>query len=274
MIICAYWLKRIFAFALTRDETVYVGTCRHKFLYLALQSIVERKEYRGMYKWPDSLYNILKEHYSAAPRLKGEKFFDQSAKDSLVMDLIAAYDLLSNEERIDVLIPKDGKVLKSSAVFFRDTEETDYYDYALAYDWPDNKGFLLKTEIQPGDMERQHGKFNAGEYYDRLGGIEGRYLSPFIGGKPQSLSSRALPYYIPEEDFTKNPSYHLYKATDTYMPDDTREIIECGSVAPAFCDKATPNGRGIQIYVCDTIAAYLSNGKPERKRVLIEKRKS
>ena len=104
MIICAYWLKRIFAFALTRDQTVYVGTCRHKFLYLALQSIVERKEYRGMYKWPDSLYNILKEHYSAAPRLKGEKFFDAGELYTVFWSSFE-YEVFYNDQAIGSLCP-------------------------------------------------------------------------------------------------------------------------------------------------------------------------
>lgn len=225
-----------------------------------------------MKRLPDSIQQILKREFEAAKEVKGKKVFKTGASHKLVEKSKEAYDKLSREDRIDVLVPQSESVLQQCPIKLRESDITED-EYEFNYIWPGNDGFVEDKNLQPGDVKRQKWILQAGMLYDRIGELKGRYLSPFIDGKPQSYASRAMPYYIPEKDFTKNPSYHILKAEGTYVPQEG-ETIDYGSVANAYSGDIGKSTGGTQLFLLNTLPTYLkhNSGNNEARRVLVEQK--
>lgn len=154
----------------------------------------------------------------------------------LVAQLIEEYDQLTTAGRRDVLIPADSAFLKETAigkeVLFDGSEE-----YYFLYNWP-------KDEF---DGPRLASELKAGEQYDRIGGEEGRYLSPLkADGSPESYLARALPYHIPEAQITNSPSYHCYTIKKPYTGEAGKPVLR-GIIANAFRQTSPMDGGGIQV---------------------------
>lgn len=224
-----------------------------------------------MKRLPGSIQKILKREFETAKELKGEKIFEADARRRLVEESKKAYDKLSPEESIDVLVPESESVLLDTPIKKRDSDTTED-TFEFNYIWPKYDGFVKKADLEIGDVERQSWFIEEGMLYDRIGELDGRYVSPFVDGKPQSYESRAMPYYIPERDFTKNPSYHILKAEGTYVPRDG-ETIDYGSVANAYKGKIGKSTGGTQLFLDSGLQTYMKrNSEKEERRVLVEQK--
>lgn len=224
-----------------------------------------------MKRLPGSIQEILKREFETATELKGEKIFDADARRRLVEESKKAYDKLSPEESIDVLVPESECVLLDTPIKKRDSDTTEDI-FEFNYIWPEYDGFVKKADLETLDVERHSWFIEEGMFYDRIGELGGRYVSPFVNGKPQSYESRAMPYYIPERDFTKNPSYHILKAEGTYAPRDG-ETIDYGSVANAYKGKIGKSTGGTQLFLDSGLQTYLKRDfEKEGRRVLVEQK--
>lgn len=207
--------------------------------------------------WPPSMLIILQKYFDIQQR-NGD-CLDDHEKDAFTKEMRQAYDLATYTEKFDVLVPRDGKYLLSEAIHFSVGGGTTPR-FSIHYDMPDNDGYIKDPKYQPPQIA----SLQIGEKYDRIGSPNGRYLSRLLNGKAQSLSSRALPYYIPEEDFTKNPAYHLYAVSKTYRgiePDcdfNIKYALTQGTVAPAFDE----SGLGEQTVIpkTDDVASLIDGG--------------
>lgn len=200
--------------------------------------------------WPDSIFELLKRNYDEHTTIAGGSIaYTIAEKECLVNDAIQAYKLLPTDvlRSTDALVPASPEYLEDVAVALRDGEiETD--DFEFKYKWPSNEGF------DPAAGARTPDTFKEGVFYDRIGSPYGHYLAPFTENDlPLPYIKRALPYYIPEDDFTDNPAYHLYRAKCTYQK-SPGEIIESGTIAPAF---AEGDGRGKQLYTQRSVRFYM-----------------
>lgn len=188
---------------------------------------------RKRMEWPGKLDAIIEMYYSMQTRSGNQ--LTPSERTSLVERLIAVFDSLNRTERTDVLIPANGNYLKDRAIF-KDVFLDGTVEYSFRYNWPANPfagtvSFPVLTE---------------GEQYDRIGGREGRYLSPLKeDGTPESYLARAIPYYIPEACIRDCPSYHCYTVKQRYEG-ETGKPVKKGTIAQAFQTRPADGG-GVQI---------------------------
>ena len=199
------------------------------------------KKTRSM-PWPDSMLQILHKYYRMNRHYLGKLTPEQKA--SFTAEMIAAYNDCPRSARKDVLVPRQGKYLKDNAIRGA-LAGTGKPRFSVYYNMPDGEGYLPEKEPVPTS-------FRPGQMFDRIGMGNGRFLSQLFDGTPQSLSSRALPYYIPEADVSKNPAYHVYKVKKEYWgiePDcfenPPKNALTTGTVASAFDEQ----GGGIQTVI-------------------------
>lgn len=183
--------------------------------------------------WPDRIRLIIEMYYSMQTRSGGQ--LTASEKASLVDRLISVFDTLNRAERTDVLIPANENTLQDRAickeVFYDGTVE-----YSFRYNWPANPFAGASASCV----------LNEAEQYDRIGGKEGRYLSPLKeDGTPESYLARAIPYYIPEARIVDCPSYHCYTVKQRYEG-EAGKPVEKGTIAQAF-QTHPADGGGVQI---------------------------
>lgn len=184
---------------------------------------------------PRSLYRITAAFFDRQTASDDETLSDEEI-DILVTQLIEAYDRLRTEDRRDVLIPADSAFLKKTAIG-KEVLLDGAEEYFFRYNWP----------LDEFDGPRQEYELKEGEQYDRIGGEEGRYLSPLKeDGSPESYLARALPYYIPEAQITDSPSYHCYTIRKPYAGDADQPVLR-GIVANAFRKTEPRDGGGIQV---------------------------
>lgn len=184
---------------------------------------------------PMSFYRIIAGFFNKQVA-RSDNTLTNEERDGLVAQLIATYDKLRIEDKRDVLIPADGTYLKETAigkeVLLDGTEE-----YFFQYNWP----------LDEFDGLRHEYTLKEGEQYDRIGGEEGRYLSPLKeDGSPESYLARALPYYIPEARLTDSPSYHCYTIKNPYAGETGKPVLK-GIIANAFRQTEPKDGGGIQV---------------------------
>ena len=192
-------------------------------------------------KWPYELLKIILFYY----RIQCiNKKLSPEQKNQMAKKLIYAYNRLPKVNKKDILVPADGNFMKNKAIV-----ETYGYNhkkqYEIAYEFPEKNGFLGIPTTKD---------LNAGEVFDRIGAASGRYLSPIINGKPQNALQRALPYYLPEKDISKNPSYHRYKVSrNVYLPEfknSKYRKTKVGKVSPAFFPF---DGGGVQVLLVTSV---------------------
>ena len=225
-----------------------------------------------MKQLPDSIQKILRYEFETAKELEGKKIFEAGARHRLVEKSKKAYDRLPREEQIGIFVPESELVLQKIPIKRRDSDYIKEDKYEFNYIWPKNKGFVKKADLETGDIERKSWFIEDGMLYDRIGELDGRYVSPFVDGKPQSYASRAMPYYIPERDFTKSPSYHILKAEGTYAP-KKGEIIDYGSVANVYVGEIGKSTGGTQLFLKNGLQEYMKqNSEIEERRVLVEQK--
>lgn len=184
---------------------------------------------------PISLYRITAAFFGKQTASSDNTLTDED-RAALVQQLTQAYNQLRTEDRRDVLIPADHLFLRKTAigkeVLFDGAEE-----YYFLYNWP----------LDEFSGPRQASELKEGEQYDRIGGEEGRYLSPLKeDGTPEPYLARALPYYIPETQITDSPSYHCYTIKKSYAGEAERPVLR-GIVASAFRQTEPKDGGGIQV---------------------------
>ena len=180
-------------------------------------------------KWPQSMQKILRRYWRI--QKNNQNRLGDLEKQQFVEEMIRAYDKATFDEKIDILVPEKGEYLQDAAIsFVLGPDKTGRY--SIYYDMPKNDGFVAGTAHRI--------TMQIGEKFDRLGDENGRFLSRILPTGPQSLESRALPYYVPEEDFTKNPAYHVYEVCAEYRGiepqcrSEDKYAVLCGEVAEAF----------------------------------------
>lgn len=183
--------------------------------------------------WPKQLKEILKSYFDK--QSENHDILSVEDKEALVCEMQIAYNKLTEYEKQDVLVPAKARYLKGKAIKKENTADKKL-TYSILYEWP-KESFASPQEKFT---------FTSKTFFDRIGSNDGKYLSPLNdNGSPQSLYSRAIPYYIPEKDFTTSPAYHRYVVLNKYesKPDDN---FLFGSVAPAF-DSTDLDRLGTQI---------------------------
>ncbi len=183
-------------------------------------------------KWPQSMQEILR-RYWRIQRKNGNRL-SELEKQQFTEEMIQAYDEATYDEKIDILVPQKGQFLLDEAISTKLAADKTAL-FSIYYDMPENDGFKEGTA--------HRATMQIGEKYDRLGSENGRFLSRVLPTGPQPLESRALPYYIPEEDFTRNPAYHIYEVENDYSgiepncySSDSFAVLR-GEVAEAFGKK-------------------------------------
>ena len=178
--------------------------------------------------------NIIVDSFFTQQCLNSNKL-KESERSSLVEQLIIAYDRLDKKDRVDVLIPAEGRFLKEEAIK-KEVLFDGSAEYYFQYKWPSNEFDGLRWDCI----------LAVGEKYDRIGGEDGTYLSPLKkDGTPESYLARAIPYYIPETNIEDSPSYHCYTVKVKYAGEVGRPVQK-GIIAQAFWDKPRDGG-GMQI---------------------------
>lgn len=211
-------------------------------------------------EWPRQIRNVLVKYWKET---EGNKHsFTPDEKKRLVAELIEAYNMLSDDDRADTLIPASGSFLKEQAVSFHfpaiasllpAEERLDLAEIAIRYDWDTEHtvdGFVPGTDV-PSEIRK-------GKQYDRIGRDSGRFLCPIReNGEPEDYLARSIPYYIPNEsDVSSSPAYHLYQANRDF--NEGNGYPKCGTIARMF-RKEPDDGGGKQIVlsegmqVCDLL---------------------
>lgn len=186
-------------------------------------------------QWPIEIYNILEQYYLYSKMAPAES--TNNRRRNLVRRLKTAYDELPFAQKVDVLVPADYHFLTEDAVK-SDPISGLVNGYSIWYQWPDNDGF---------DGAKAISSLAQDEIYDRIGGEEGSFLTPLLEGKTQTFLMRAIPYYVPEQDITSNPSYHQFRVKVNYESQVFR-----GRIAPAFWHNPNDGG-GVQVKIGKTI---------------------
>jgi len=185
--------------------------------------------------WPTEIFNILENYFEK--QSKNNNILSENDKKGFVNEMQIAYNKLTEYKKRDILIPAKPEYLQDEAIKMEILANIQIA-YSIEYKWPTEAFASFPKEFT----------FIPNRFFDRIGSNSGRYMSPFNdNGYPQSLYSRAIPYYIPEDDFTTNPAYHKYVVLNLYEsePDDN---FFFGSVAPAF-NSTDLDSLGTQIYL-------------------------
>lgn len=175
-------------------------------------------------KQPENISAILKKYF------RNKDLSSQKIRAQLVVELQAAYDSCTTEEKVDVLVPayeafldkeKCIRDIPQQSRYGEDFEPLLYIAYAWAIDIVD--GFNKKPKpFKP----------KKGMLVDRIGDNLGTFVCLVPTKRdPYDKYERAIPYYIPEDDITQNPAYHIYKLTSSEIKN-----ARIGDTAPQFWD--------------------------------------
>ena len=200
-------------------------------------------------KLPNELYEIFQRYYKL--QMSSESGLTVEQQERFVKELICTYNSLPRDLKQDVLIPAESQFLTNHFPIFSDSIASMEQEFEVDYIRPDNDGFAGNCEA----IELQNG-----ELYDRIGSCMGRYVAPFVDGKPQSFKSRAIPYYIPEMDIRDNPAYHVYRVHMTHKSKPVK--AKRGKVAPAY---KPDYGNGTQVLLPKRICVLGDVLKDETK---------
>ena len=197
--------------------------------------------------YPPKIISILEKFYKIQ-ELSPSQRLSMADRKCMVDELIKTYKSLSFNERIDLLIPERADFLADIVLTSQKAGHTRIY-YNINYKWPDNDGFATKHFYS----------LLIGKKYDRIGPPSGRFLCPYHK-KAQSYLSRALPYYIEEDDLEKCPLYHKYIATKNYH----RQLsgikkVYIGIISQCFHTNPKDGG-GTQVLTPNPISDLLDNG--------------
>jgi len=174
----------------------------------------------------ERLNDVYDKYYDAAENHGVDEYGDECAilspekKEKLVNELKQEYDKTPLEDRGDTFVPESADYIKDDAI--GRTESADGTDYWINYDWPENDGF--KTEN--GVVDKTEATIQKGDVIDRVGHNYGRFTSPVVDGKADSVGSRALPYHFTQGNIENEPSYHQFRATDDIVPQNIQDKID------------------------------------------------
>ena len=203
------------------------------------------KDIAGYNQWPDTILSIMEKN---ANRTLGSV-----DKVRMVRCVKQKYLQLSLDERVDVLVPDKAEYLSAIPVLEEYDELQNRNIYQFIYNWPEREtveGTNERALLQPTGL------------YDRVGNIKGKHFCPVNGDRVFSVEERALPYFIPENDIRKSPSYHQYTALNKneYYGD---VVEERGTIAPYGKGKLVGGGiqsRFIENDVALTVEELLERG--------------
>lgn len=174
----------------------------------------------------ERLNDIYDKYYDAAENYGEDEYGNPCAnlspeeKADLVNELKQEYDKTPMEERGNTFVPESADYLKDETISRVETADGSYASW-VNYNWPENDGFTSKD----GVAQKEEATIQKDDVIDRVGHNGGRFTSPVVDGKAETVESRALPYHFTQENIENEPSYHQFKAKDDITPENIQDRI-------------------------------------------------